>query len=199
MTGEITMDRPLCHTPHQRRVERAPERSHEQDLRRGGIGRRDGRPARAIVRGCNGPDRFRVAAEILELLDVTGGAKLGEQMGGTMTAITMQQVRTAHPDITKRYIEIAEEEIIALIERELGVLTDRMVPPYARHITRDDVRGLIAFYRTDLGRKTIEVMPAIMQDSIRMGQEWGIEVTPKLMRAIEKRLGQEGYTPRNDG
>lgn len=138
-------------------------------------------------------------ADILELLEVTGASKVGVQMGAAMSQMMLQQLRIADPSIPERLIVIAQEEVVAIIDAEIGDLMDLIVPLYAKRLTREDVRGLIAFYQSDLGRKAVEVMPAIMQDAMRTGQAWGEQMTPRLIEAMDRRLQKEGYTPKRDG
>lgn len=46
----------------------------------------------------------------------------------------------------------------------------KTVASHAGHFTHDEVRGLITFYRSDLGRKAIAVTPALMAERIAIGQ-----------------------------
>ncbi|HEY4985610.1 MAG TPA: DUF2059 domain-containing protein, partial [Bradyrhizobium sp.] len=44
---------------------------------------------------------------------------------------------------------------------------------YAQHYTGDELRQLKAFYGTPLGQKLISEGPAVLKDSIAVGQAWG--------------------------
>ncbi|NRB08638.1 MAG: DUF2059 domain-containing protein [Richelia sp.] len=46
---------------------------------------------------------------------------------------------------------------------------------YSKDFTNEEIKGLIAFYETPLGRKTISVMPKLLQESIllkNMDRKW---------------------------
>ena len=45
--------------------------------------------------------------------------------------------------------------------------------------------GIIEFYRTPVGQSVIAKMPAVTQDSIMVGQTWGISIAEELMRELE--------------
>ena len=60
--------------------------------------------------------------------------------------------------------------------------------------SRHEVKGLIAFYGTPLGKKSIQVMPALMNECLKAGQEWGQGIIPNLMPRLEARLKQEGFS-----
>lgn len=82
-------------------------------------------------------------------------------------------------------------EFSAAFRAQDGLLT-RMVPVYARHFNHEEVRGLLAFYETDLGRKTISVMPTLMQEGAELGQAWAAEIMPRVQETLQARLRAEG-------
>lgn len=63
-------------------------------------------------------------------------------------------------------------------------LIDLMVPVYARYYSDDDVRQLIAFYRSPIGQKVVEVTPAITKDGFAVGNAWGEDLAKKLLEKI---------------
>jgi hypothetical protein len=68
----------------------------------------------------------------------------------------------------------------------------RMAPVYAKHFTHDDIRALLAFYASDIGKKTLVVMPMALQESAQVGQVWANEMAPEIKAELEKRLKAEG-------
>jgi hypothetical protein len=51
---------------------------------------------------------------------------------------------------------------------------------------------MLQFYSTPLGKKLIEKMPAVMQQSMVVGKAWGDSITEVLEQRIRKRLEAEG-------
>jgi hypothetical protein len=68
-----------------------------------------------------------------------------------------------------------------------------MVPVYAKHFTHDEIRALLTFYGSDLGRKTVAVMPMALQEGARIGQAWANELAPEIRTELEKRFRAEGF------
>ncbi|QIG90436.1 DUF2059 domain-containing protein [Chryseobacterium sp. POL2] len=68
-------------------------------------------------------------------------------------------------------------------------LQSKMIPVYSKHFTGEDIDGLIKFYQSPLGQKTITTLPQIMQESMAIGQEWGINIGNKIIEDLEK----DGY------
>lgn len=59
---------------------------------------------------------------------------------------------------------------------------------YDRHFTTDDLRQLLAFYDTPVGKKLLATLPTITQESVAAGREWG----GKLGAAVGEELTAEG-------
>jgi len=68
----------------------------------------------------------------------------------------------------------------------------KMIPLYAKYFDHEEVRALVAFYQTELGRKTIAVMPQLMQEGAEVGRAWAADVMPRVEEAIQTRLRIEG-------
>ena len=67
-----------------------------------------------------------------------------------------------------------------------------IVPVYSNNFTHDEIKGLIEFYQTDLGKKTIEVMPVVLQQSMAAGQMWGRLMGGKVDEKVKLRLDELG-------
>jgi uncharacterized protein len=63
---------------------------------------------------------------------------------------------------------------------------------YDKYFTHDDIKGLLSFYQTELGKKTIKVLPQIVQSSLKAGQLWGQAIAPLIQERIIKRFKEEG-------
>lgn len=61
-------------------------------------------------------------------------------------------------------------------------LVDMLVPVYAKHLDSADIDELIRFYRSPAGQRFLDKQPAILQESMVIGQKWGEQLA---MRAIE--------------
>lgn len=69
---------------------------------------------------------------------------------------------------------------------------DAMLPEYVR-IYRDsydeaEIRELLAFYRTPVGQKTVELMPRLMHQGAEVGQKLVAPHLPELERRLTERL-----------
>lgn len=134
-------------------------------------------------------------ADIERLLEITGAAALGKQMASVATAQFALVLKQAHPDIPQRILDILPAEVEHVFTTHMGSFTDRMIRLYHKYYTGKEIKELLRFYSTDLGRKTIQVMPALLNESMQAGQEWGKSLGPVIQQRIAARLKQEGIKP----
>jgi len=116
--------------------------------------------------------------DILKLLKITKTDKQAEQLMGMM----MQQINQIAPGVPNAFWDKFRKKI------NTDELLQMSVPIYAKHYTHDEIKALLAFYNTPLGKKMIEVAPIITQESMVAGQKWG----EKLGEDIVKELMKEG-------
>jgi hypothetical protein len=142
-------------------------------------------------------DQAQLAAhrkEIERLLEVTGAAQMGVQAATMISGQILDGLRQ-NPAVPARAIDVAkqvlDEEFTKAFAAPDGLMA-RIVDIYAKHFTPDDVNGLLAFYGTELGRKLVSVMPALMQESMAAAQQWAERETPRIGRALDDRLRKEG-------
>jgi hypothetical protein len=74
-------------------------------------------------------------------------------------------------------------------------MKDKQVALFAKYYTHTEIKGLIAFYETDLGRKAIANAPQLVRDGAAIGEEWARGAMPGLMKTVETRLRSEGLIP----
>lgn len=134
-------------------------------------------------------------ADIEALIDATGSAQLSQQVATLIYGQLLDVLKKTQPEIPERVLAVAKEVVIseftsALVEP--NGLKAQLVPIYAKYFTPDDVRGLLAFYRSDLGKKTIRLAPVLFQDASAAGQDWAKRQTPRILAVLQSRLTAEG-------
>jgi len=115
-------------------------------------------------------------ALIQRLLELTGAANMGQQMmDGMITSF-----RQASPEIPEEFWRNFRNEV------DVNSLMQKIKPIYDRYLSEEDLKGLVAFYESPLGRKLISQMPAILRESMAVGQEWGMAAGQRAMQRVEE-------------
>jgi len=131
-------------------------------------------------------------ADIERLLEMTGATKVGKQMAALSTAQMVQSLRLSHPGIPQKALDVLPEEVGAVFDAHVPVFVAQIIPVYHRYFSAEEIKGMIAFYSTDLGRKAISAMPGLMSESMLIGQKWGEGLSPELAERVRARLKKEG-------
>jgi hypothetical protein len=115
--------------------------------------------------------------DIRRLLDLLGTEKLAQVMTDQMMA-SMRAVAKGVPD------EFWDE-----LRKELtpGSLTELLVPVYDQRFSEAEIQQLIAMLQTPIGQKYISELPAVQQDAMAAGQEWGRAAAERAMARMRKR------------
>ena len=117
--------------------------------------------------------------DIRRLMELTGSADLADQV--------MDQIIDSYSQMAPEAGNEFWQHFRAQIETD--ELIDSLIPVYNRHLSHEDIRGLIEFYSSELGRKITEVMPLVMQESMKAGERLG----ERWAREAVRMLRQEGY------
>ncbi len=139
--------------------------------------------------------REALRKDIEHLLEVSGSSQLAVQVATTISGQILDQLRS-NPSIPPRAIDVAKEVLDDEFKKAFaapdGLMTG-IIRVYAKHFTAEDVKALVAFYNTDIGKKLVATMPALMQESMQVAQQWSLRETPRIARALNERLRKEGF------
>jgi hypothetical protein len=129
-------------------------------------------------------------ADIRQLIGVTG-AKLPAQLADSMAQSTSRLVRDARPETSERFHVVLRRELTAVLGERMeapGGLVERLTGVYDKQFTHPEVKQLLAFYQTPLGRKSIEVLPVVMNESA----SWAQSLVPEIRKRLQAALKKEG-------
>lgn len=105
---------------------------------------------------------------IHRLLELTGTAQVA--LRGVEAMVRAQ--RATNPKIPTAFWDA----LLARARRQMPQYVDSLIPIYRAHLTRAEVDQLVTFYESPLGRRVTEVTPIITQESMELGQRWGLTI-----------------------
>jgi uncharacterized protein len=115
------------------------------------------------------------------MFEVSGTEESYQAATKQMFSIFKQQFSVG----TEIWNELEEE----FTKTSIDDLTEMLVPVYKKYMTKEDLEELIKFYETPVGRKFAEYTPMIMQESMQIGQQWGL----KIGQDFERKMMERGY------
>jgi hypothetical protein len=157
--------------------------------------------------GAQEPESAAESALIAELIDLTVDTRTIDQMAN----LFLVQIRGSFPELVEQVMStepgLSPEEQARLRQHLLdfdafadvfragftervdlaGVLTSAYTPLYAESFTQAELREIVAFYRSPAGRKTLEVMPVLMQQGLEAAIE---RVEPRVAALVGEALAR---------
>jgi hypothetical protein len=129
-----------------------------------------------------------------ELIQVSGAEALLGSSDMMVDAI-VQQVKKSAPGIDNDAIEalkkIAKEEYTSSVP---GML-DNSAKIYARHFSEGEMHDMIAFYKSDTGKRVVAEMPALMRESMQMSVEISQRIVQRFIQYMQERATKETPKP----
>lgn len=135
-------------------------------------------------------------AAIRQLIDMTGGANTVNQvMDGMQKNMKPMMANILPPGAYRdKLVDLFFERFRS--KADIRVLVDLTVRTYDKYLSEEDIKGLIQFYSTPLGQKTLNVLPKLMVElqgeSLKWGQDLGrqsmqevLSEHPELRKALE--------------
>jgi hypothetical protein len=115
-----------------------------------------------------------IDSDILKLLKVSGSTDALSQITGTI----IQQFRQMFPAVPAA----AWDEFAKKLNDE--ELLRMYIPIYKKYYTHDDIKEMIRFYESPVGRKMAKATPAMTQDAIVIGQQWGEKIGAEIIKEM---------------
>lgn len=119
-------------------------------------------------------------SKLKHLFEVSGTSESYKSAVTQMITMFKQQYTDVSSDVWAEF----ESEFL---KTSLDELTQMLVPVYNKYLTSEDLDGLISFYLSPAGAKYAKVTPFITQESMQVGQEWGMKLGQAFAEKMEKR------------
>lgn len=70
-------------------------------------------------------------------------------------------------------------------EESYTELEKQIADVYKSHFSTDEIKQLIKFYESPIGKKYVQELPLIQSDSYKFGQEWGSKLGAKVISKLQ--------------
>jgi len=126
---------------------------------------------------------------IRHLLDITGGAKEGENINEGMTGRVKEVMTRALPaDQLPKFMDTFTQKFTA--SAPPSAVTDAVVKIYAQHFSLEDIQGITKFYESPVGQRMVKEMPDVARDSQNVGMQMDQKVVIDVLRGMSEEYPQ---------
>ena len=130
---------------------------------------------------------------VLRLLTHLQIDNMGDDLFAMMAERTIPTMRSSVPNLPEEAYAILHEELADAFRSASADLIASNAQLYLQHLTPDEIAELNNFYSTATGKKMLNIIPMLMQQSLYLGQEWIQKMDRDVRRTWRARLKQEGY------
>jgi hypothetical protein len=124
------------------------------------------------------------AADIRRLMAIVNTEEMAGGLMGAMTEQIRPVVVNSLPpgEYREKLVDLFLEKFRS--KADMKHLLDLLAPIYDKYLSDAEIKGLIVFYQTPLGKKTLEVMPKVMAESQAEGRKWGEGLGQEAMQEV---------------
>ncbi len=135
------------------------------------------------------PAALAIAKEILDMKD--GGRVFAPIVPGVIEQVRLLFVQN-NPMLTKDVNEVAAglRNEFAARNQELLNIAYRT---YALRFTEAELKEVVAFYRTPVGKKVITEEPSILESAMSRAQQWSIELSEQVITRLRTEMKKRGH------
>jgi len=102
----------------------------------------------------------------------------------------LKKINSEIPDtIWDEFTRVCNEEM----KRSLPELEEPVIAIYDNNFSGDEIKQLVAFYQSPVGRKIVVQLPQLAQQIVAMGQSWGQQAGARAVERIRAAAKQKGY------
>ncbi len=138
------------------------------------------------------PPSENAIAMARELIIMKGGNVLFERVVPGVVESAKNDFVTTNPNLSKELAEVAaalhKEADAKRAEIVTGVATI-----YAYRFTEQELKDLVAFYKTPLGQKTIVEEPVAIDASMKYAQAWSAELSQQVQARFRDEMKKKGH------
>ncbi len=97
-------------------------------------------------------------------------------------AATVDQQRKMNTQVPKEFWD----EFLRRARTEVPMLIDSLAPMYAKRFNEAELRTVLTFYQSPVGKKMIRAQGPIQQETMEFGQRWGARLGAAVAEELQK-------------
>jgi hypothetical protein len=98
-----------------------------------------------------------------------------------------------NPDLQKDLTE-ATKAIAPGLEKRASEIVDIIAGVYATRFTQGELKELLTFYQSTVGKKFVTLLPSVLEESFVKTQEWGGKLSEQVVVQLRAEMKKRGHT-----
>jgi hypothetical protein len=133
-------------------------------------------------------------SDVTELLRLSGATDIAKELTPFIARQFMLALQQSNRGLSSRAILVINQVVNQYLSDQARAdeLTSELAPIYEKIFSPAEIKELIAFYGSPVGRKLAASLPEITAQSAQVGQAWATKIMPGLRSEVLGRLRSEG-------
>ena len=127
-----------------------------------------------------------------DLVAVKGGTAMFEPLIPGVIESAKNSFVPTNPQLVPQLNQVAAELRKEYDSRKSEII-DEVATIYAQHFTEQELKDLVGFYRTPLGRKLLTQEPIALDQSLKAAQAWAVRFSDEVIERFKVEMKKKGY------
>jgi hypothetical protein len=127
-----------------------------------------------------------------ELIALKGGQQMFDNVVAGVVESVKNQFLPTNPQLSKPLSDVAAQ-LRTELEPKKGEIFTQVATAYARHFTENELKELLTFYRTPLGKKVLTEESNAVEDGFKRATEWQGAFSEQVLSKFRAEMKKKGY------
>lgn len=127
-----------------------------------------------------------------DLVETKGGAQMFDPVIVSVVEQTKGALLQTNPQLAKDINDVSNQ-----LRTEFGPRRDELMAYaaklYAERFSEQELKDMLAFYKSTLGRKMTTVEPQVLDETFNYIQQWGQRVSEEVMNRFRAEMKKKGH------
>lgn len=125
-------------------------------------------------------------------MDVSHASDRVDQLMTVLMKTMTTSLAATNPGKTKEVEQILNDTLLPELRNSLPYLLEQTAHTYADNFTLDELKQLLAFYKSDIGKKLVDRQPEMIRQQAVIGQRYAQVVLGRVRDKMLKALQAKG-------
>jgi hypothetical protein len=138
---------------------------------------------------------YAQAANVQIAREVVVASGATRAFDGVVPSILQQSLNVflqQNPDLQKDLTE-SVRAIAPTFEKRTTEIVDIIAAVYATRFTEAELKALLAFYTSPVGKKFVAQLPSVLEESFVKTQEWGGKLSEEIVQSLRAEMKKRGH------
>ena len=128
-----------------------------------------------------------------ELVVLKGAGAMFDPIIPGVIESAKNQFMPTNPNLSGPLTEVANQLHKEYAPKRAELL-DMVAAIYAQHFTEAELKDIVAFYKTPVGKKLVTEEPRVLEDGMKAAQSWATTFSDVVVERFRTEMKKKGYT-----